>query len=106
MLFIPIYGELNIWSKKQGQFGKIRLGNTAGEEAICDKQFQIRADNCFAESESALIGIMKDRWFDLKNSQKGDIQLHRDIIALEDMLRKNYFVKKRWRTGIINSTRS
>ena len=37
LAYIPIFGELTIWSKKQGQFGRIKLGNTAGEEALCDR---------------------------------------------------------------------
>jgi hypothetical protein len=35
-VYIPIYGILSIWSKKNGNLGKVIPGFTAGEEAFCD----------------------------------------------------------------------
>jgi hypothetical protein len=72
LVYIPIYGELTVWSKKNGQFGRIKIGNTAGEEAICEKQFVCRLDNCYAEADSCLVCIARDSWLDLKNEKKGD----------------------------------
>ena len=66
VIYVPIYGELTVWSKKNGHFGKVRLGNTAGEEALCDRLFRKREDNCFAETDAALVCISRDTWADLK----------------------------------------
>ena len=66
VVFVPIYGELNVWSKKGGQYGKIRLGGVVGEEAISDRKYKVRTENCYAEADSALICINKDAWQTLK----------------------------------------
>jgi hypothetical protein len=104
LLYVPIYGELTVWSQRHGQFGRLGLGATVGEEAVCDKQFSSRSDNCYAEAETGLICIVREKWLALKLQK--DAQLQRDLTSLEDVFRRNHFTKKRWRTGIINSTRS
>lgn len=103
LLYIPIYGELNLWSKQNGQFlHRLKLGSVVGEEAICDRLFDgTRQDNCYAEQDSALICIKREEWLELKVEKKADAQLIRDMTHMEDWLRKQYFVKKRWRAGII-----
>ena len=106
LVFIPVYGELTVWSKKNGQFGRIKIGNTAGEEAICDKNFLCRMDNCYAEADSCLVCISRDKWLDLKQEKRADPVLMKEMNALEEVFRKHHFVKKRWRAGIINSNRS
>jgi hypothetical protein len=93
VVFIPIYGELKVWSKKGGQFGRIHLGSTCGEEAIIDRKFKFRLENCYAEADSALICINREAWFNLKNIKKSDQNLQKDMIYLEDLFRKNHSVK-------------
>lgn len=60
VVYMPIYGTLNIWSKKQGQLGRVYPGFTVGEEVLVDKNYVCRIDNCFAEVETSLICIEKE----------------------------------------------
>ena len=73
--FVPIYGELNVWSKKGGQYGKLRLGGCVGEEVLVDRKYRCRSENCYAEADSALICINKNSWDALKQSRKTDQNL-------------------------------
>jgi hypothetical protein len=70
LIYIPIFGELNVWSTKLGQFGRLRLGTTVGEESLLDKNFLQRTDNCYAEQDSSVICINREKWLDLKSSKK------------------------------------
>lgn len=75
-----------------------------GEEAICERLFDgARPDGCYAESESALVCLDRDAWQELKQARRTDGALQRDMLQLEDWIRKQHFVKKRWRSGIINN---
>jgi hypothetical protein len=60
--FIPLYGQLGIWSKRKGALGRIITGWTVGEEALVDKNFICRIENCHAETETALLSIDKNQW--------------------------------------------
>ena len=106
LTYIPIYGELNVWSTKNGQFGRIKLGATTGEEALVDRNFTQRTESCYAEHETCLICINKYTWQELKQAKKADVNLQKDMLFLEEILRKNNSIKKRWRQGIISSKRS
>jgi len=75
LTYIPIYGELNIWSTKNGQFGRIRLGATAGEESLVDRNFTTRQESCYAEHETCLICINKYSWHELRQVKKSDANL-------------------------------
>ena len=50
---------MTMWSKKKGTIGSIVVGWTVGEESLLDKNFICRIENCFAESECAVLSIDK-----------------------------------------------
>jgi hypothetical protein len=53
---------LGVCSKKKGQLGRVILGWTVGEEALCDKNFICRIDSCYAEKESSLLAIDREQF--------------------------------------------
>ena len=75
------------------------LGSTLGEEALCDKNLNGRAENCFAEVESAAICINRDGFNQMKNKAKLNYIVSRDVSIIEEVLRNNYSEKRRWRSG-------
>ena len=77
------------------------LGQTLGEEAICDKNFVCRIENSFAESECSLFSISKTDFFELKESVKRS-QLSKDFNMIEVIMRRNFFIKKHWRNESTN----
>jgi len=83
-------------SKKKGQLGKIMLGWTVGEEAICDKNFVCRIESCYAESESALLSVDKE-YFKLIQEESRVHNLLKDSHMLEAVFRRNFFIKKHQR---------
>jgi hypothetical protein len=106
LTFIPIYGQLKVWSAKNGQFGLIKLGATSGEESLVERVFTHRHDACYAETDSSIIVINKHAWLELKQARKNDANMQRDMRVMEEVFRKNNAIKKRWRNGIISSNRS
>ncbi len=82
------------------------MGATVGEEAIVSNKFVYRTENCFAETDCAIICIDKVRWRELKEKRPGDTKLAKDIVSIEDIMRKNNSIKTRWRIGITSSRRS
>lgn len=106
LTFVPIYGQLKVWSAKNGQFGLIKLGSTAGEESLVERVFTQRQDACYAETDCAIIVINKHTWGELKQARRNDANMQRDMRLLEEVFRKNNAIKKRWRNGIITSNRS
>ena len=99
-MYIPLYGLFNVWNKRNGLFGKIKLGWTLGEESFCDKNYICRIDNCYAEVESAALCIMKEPFQELKAAMNNDTQFMKELNMLLEVMRRNFFIKKRWRSGL------
>lgn len=58
------------------------VGWTVGEEALVDKNFICRIENCCAENESGLLSIDKNQWNELKNFSYNN-SFSKDINMLE-----------------------
>ena len=59
-IYIPLYGSLRLWSRKKGIICRgLGVGQTIGEECLCDSVYWDRKENCFAESDTALLCIDK-----------------------------------------------
>ncbi len=82
---------------------------SVGEEALNDSMYSARTENCFAETDAAILCIERDSWiltrekllFESYNSprRRGSTteQLIKDILFLDEILRFNYYNKKKKR---------
>ena len=60
ILYIPLFGSLNMWNRKRGIIGQIVVGWTIGEEALIEKNFVCRIENCVADKDCCLLSIDKN----------------------------------------------
>ena len=57
-IYIPLYGKLRLWSRQKGIICRgVGMGQTIGEECLCDSVFLHRTEKCFTETEAALLCI-------------------------------------------------
>ena len=62
-IYIPLYGQIRMWSKKRGIINKSAgLGKTVGEEALCDCYYINRTESAFVLEDSAVLCIDRDEW--------------------------------------------
>lgn len=92
--------ELQTSMVKNGNvLGRVNIGWTIGEELLFeteDLRFTTRAEHCFAETESCLLGINKTK---LANLQKELLQSGntKDYYVLESVLKGNFLIKQDWK---------
>ena len=59
------------------------LGWTVGEESILDKNFLCRIENCYCETDCALLEVSKSNYEYLKEIMVKEGQLKKDFGVLE-----------------------
>ena len=63
-IYIILFGRLQIQKLADGQpctMGRVNLGWTLGEEILFDRTLQTRSEQVFAESDTCLIAISKQK---------------------------------------------
>ena len=85
--------------------GNVNVGWTLGEEVLFDVNMQTRQETCYAETESCLLGINKNKLAVLQKQllEKGNAK---DYHIIEAVLKGNYLLKSKWRDdlkdGVVN----
>ena len=91
---MPLYGSFKVWGKKRGTLSEtiIGIGQTLGEEVLCDGTYLHRTENCYALSESnALLCIEKFKWLQIRETVISKGVLSQDVNILDEIFRINYF---------------
>jgi hypothetical protein len=80
---------------------------SVGEEALNDSTYLTRSESCFAEQDTAVLAFERDSWINTRETlmyeaysrgRRGDEeQIARDILMLDEILRFNYYNKKKMR---------
>ena len=94
--FIVVMGKLVLHSKRLGTIGVVKMGDSLGEEALLEARACNRKESAYAESETYVFEVSRERWKELKQ-----VLIHlgqrKDFILVENLLRKNFTQKKSWR---------
>ena len=89
-------GKLVLHSQRLGTIGVVKIGDSLGEEALLEPKVVNRKESAYAESETYVLEVTRERWKDLKQ-----VLIHlghkKDFMLLESRLRKNFQQKKSWR---------
>jgi hypothetical protein len=79
--------------------GRVNIGWTVGEEILFDQDLQTRAETCFSETQTCLLGVNRLK-LELLQKDLLDRKDKKDYHVVESILKGNYLLKSNWRTEL------